>query len=235
MVEANRTADYSHLNVSEINAPTLVDTVAEHLRGSILAGQFSPGERLYEAALARQFGISRGPIREALALLEGDGLVENEPRKGKFVRALDERIIDEIYSLRRALEPYAAEIIIESLNREIRDSLDEALDGIRLAAETGDRYQMARSDLAFHHRLYQLSGHRPLLRVWDDIVSGSLQMLVSITTPTHPIGDSVLNHQLIIDSIASGDPERTRAILVRHIEDGWERARVAVKELSSDS
>jgi DNA-binding GntR family transcriptional regulator len=59
--------------------------------------------------------------------------------------------------------------------------------------------------------------------------------LVSITTPTHPIGDSVLNHQLIIDSIASGDPERTRAILVRHIEDGWERARVAVKELSSDS
>jgi DNA-binding GntR family transcriptional regulator len=235
MAEANRTADYSHLNVSEINAPTLVDTVAEHLRGSILAGQFSPGERLYEAALARQFGISRGPIREALALLEGDGLVENEPRKGKFVRALDERIIDEIYSLRRALEPYAAEIIIESLNREIQDSLDEALDGIRLAAETGDRYQMARSDLAFHHRLYQLSGHRPLLRVWDDIVSGSLQMLVSITTPTHPIGDSVLNHQVIIDSIASGDPERTRAILVRHIEDGWERARVAVKELSSDS
>lgn len=235
MAEANRTADYSHLDVSEINAPTLVDTVAEHLRASILAGQFSPGERLYEAALARQFGISRGPIREALALLEGDGLVENEPRKGKFVRALDERIIDEIYSLRRAIEPYAAEIIIESLNREIQDSLDDALEGIRLAAETGDRYQMARSDLAFHHRLYQLSGHRPLLRVWDDIVSGSLQMLVSITTPTHPVGDSVLNHQLIIDSIASGDPERTREILVRHIEDGWERARVAVKELSSDS
>lgn len=235
MVDVGRTADYSHLNVSEIKAPTLVDTVAEHLRGSILAGQFSPGERLYEAALAREFGISRGPIREALALLEGDGLVENEPRKGKFVRALDGRIIDEIYSLRRALEPYAAEIVIASLTTEIQDSLNDALDGIRAAAETGDRYQMARSDLAFHHRLYELSGHRPLLRVWDDIVSGSLQMLVSITSPTHPVGDSVRNHQIIIDSIMSGDIAETRAILVQHIEDGWERARVAVKELSNGS
>ncbi|MDH3190656.1 MAG: hypothetical protein OEM39_08495, partial [Acidimicrobiia bacterium] len=59
------------------------------------------------------------------------------------------------------------------------------------------------------------------------------QMLVSITTPTHPVGDSVRNHQIIIDSITSRDKDRTRTILVQHIEDGWERARVAVKELSN--
>ncbi len=230
---ANRTADYSHLNASALKAPTLVDTVADHLKGSILSGQFSPGERLYEAALAREFGISRGPIREALALLEGDGLVENEPRKGKFVKSLDGRIIDEIYSLRRAVEPYAAEIIIESLTDELKTSLDEALDGVRAAAKKEDRLEMAMSDLAFHQRLYELSGHRPLLKVWEDIVSGSLQMLVSITTPTHPVGDSVRNHQVIIDAIGERDVELTKSLLVRHIEDGWERASIAVKELAT--
>ncbi len=232
MAQPNRTADYSHLNASHLRAPTLVDTVADHLRDAILAGHFAPGERLFEAALAREFGISRGPIREALALLEGDGLVVNEPRKGKFVRALDARTIDELYSLRRVLEPYAAELIIESLTDDARASLDRALDTIRTASQRGDRNELARSDLAFHKTLFELSDHRPLLKVWQDVVSGSLQMLVSYTTPTHPVGDSVKNHQIIIDSIVDKDIDKTHAILVRHIEDGWERARTAVRELT---
>ncbi len=234
MAQPTRTADYSHLNASRLKAPTLVDTVADHLRDSILAGHFAPGERLFEAALAREFGISRGPIREALALLEGDGLVENEPRRGKFVRALDARTIDEIYSLRRVLEPYAAELIIDSLNDEIRESLDAALDEIRIASKSADRNDLARSDLAFHRKLFELSDHRPLMKVWQDVVSGSLQMLVSFTTPTHPVGDSVKNHQIIIDGIVDKDVAKTHAILVQHIEDGWERARTAVRELTDD-
>lgn len=235
MADRSRTADYSHLSGSQVKAPTLVDTVADHLRSSILAGNFAPGERLFEAALAREFGISRGPIREALALLEGDGLVENQPRRGKFVRGLNARIIDEIYSLRSVLEPYAAELLIENLTEDIERALFEALDTIQSAAATGDVSAIARSDLALHRRLYELTDHRPLQRVWEDIVSGSLQMLVNITTPTHQLTDPVRNHEEIVRSIVAGDLDETRRILKLHIEDGWRRASSAVREIATQS
>jgi DNA-binding GntR family transcriptional regulator len=231
MTQRDRTADYSHLSGSDLKAPTLADAVADQLRAAIVAGDFAPGERLYEAALAREFRISRGPIREALAVLEGDGLVENERRKGKFVRPLDERIIDEIYSLRRVLEPYAAELIIDSLTDETHQALDGAVDAIEEASKTGDLAAMARSDLAFHQRLYELTAHRPLQRVWEDIISGSLQMLVSITTPTHTPSDPLKNHKEIVNCIASGDHRKTRDVLIEHIEDGWKRASSAIQGL----
>jgi DNA-binding GntR family transcriptional regulator len=233
-VNRERTADYSRLSGADFRAPTLADAVADQLRTAILSGEFAPGERLYEAALAREFGISRGPIREALALLEGDGLVENEPRKGKFVRPLDERIIDEIYSLRRALEPYAADLIIDSLDDSKQVSLDAAVRMIDDASASGDVAAVARSDLAFHKRLYELTDHRLLQRVWEDIISGSLQMLVSITTPTHMLSDPVKNHEEIVACIRSSDKQKTRDVLVEHIEDGWTRAREAIKALTAE-
>jgi GntR family transcriptional regulator of gluconate operon len=235
MTDRDRKVDYSHLSGFDLKAPTLADAVADQLRSAILAGQFAPGERLYEAALAREFGISRGPIREALALLEGDGIVENEPRKGKFVRPLDSRVIDEIYSLRRVLEPYAAELIMDSLTEQKHQALNEAVEAIEQASKTADVAAIARSDLAFHRKLYELTEHRPLQRIWEDTISGLLQMLVSITTSTHVPSDPVRNHEEIVSCIASGDHLKTHDVLIEHIEDGWKRASAAVQVLNADT
>lgn len=231
MSDHRRTADYSHLKAGDLETRTLVDNVTDHLRASILAGQFSPGERLFEAALAREFGISRGPIREALALLEGDGLVESEPRKGKFVRRLDARVIDEVYSLRGVLEPYAAELLIDNLSDAIREALKKALEPIAAAANTGDIEEIARSDLAFHRQLYELTDHSLLQRAWTDLISGSLQMLVNITTPTHQLTAPLENHERIVFAIISGDKKTTLDVLTRHVEDGWDRARSAIRRV----
>ena len=231
MGRTTRTADYSHLGGDEIRAPTLVDTVAERLRASILSGQLAPGERLYEAALAREFGISRGPIREALALLEGDGLVVNEPRRGKFVREIDARIIDEIYSLRRVLEPYAAELVIESMSDNSERVLRAGVAFIEESAATGDLVAIARSDLAFHRTMYELTDHRPLERAWHELIAGSLQMLVNITTPTHALGDPVRNHEQIVDSLVASDIAATQQLVIDHVEDAWKRANAAVIDL----
>ncbi len=235
MAERDRKVDYSHLSGFDLKAPTLADAVADQLRSAILSGHFAPGERLYEAALAREFGISRGPIREALALLEGDGIVENEPRKGKFVRLLDSRMIDEIYSLRRVLEPYAAELIIDELTEDKHRALNEAVDTIDEASKTADVGAIALSDLAFHRKLYELTDHRPMQRIWEDTISGPLQMLVSITTPTHVPTDPVRNHAEIVNCIVSGDRRKARDILIEHIEDGWKRASAAVQHLPVDT
>lgn len=223
MADSTRTADYSHLSDIESRAPRLVDTVTERLRSAILTGQLAPGERLYEAALARQFGISRGPVREALALLEGDGLVFNEPRRGKFVRELDGRIIDEVYSLRRVLEPYAAEVVMESMTEASEEALRAIVAEIDDAAKAGDLAGVARCDLAFHRTLYELTDHRPLRRAWHDLIAGSLEVLANLTAPTHPEGDPVRNTEEIVDSLVSGDTEATRQLVIKHVEDGWKR------------
>src|SRR5688500_7573882 len=98
-----------------ITSRTLVDTVVEPLRDSMLSGRFAQGDGLVEAGRAREIAISRGPIREALALVEKDGIVVNVPRRGKFLPAFDAQTIDEIYSLRKVLEPYAVQLLIATL------------------------------------------------------------------------------------------------------------------------
>lgn len=227
-----RSDTYSHLGMPEITAPTMAETVASTLRESILNGDFSPGERLYEAALARELGISRGPIREALALLEGDGLVENIPRRGKFVQQIDSRTIDEIYSLRRILEPYAAELIIEGLSVETEQTIRTSLAEIYTAIAGGDAAEVAERDIAFHALIYTLTGHRPLMRAWDDIISNKLTMLVRITTKTHDtISDPGKNHEAIIDAIVSRDSDKCRLLLVEHIDDAWNRAKSSLRDV----
>lgn len=233
MANSTRTADYSHLSGSDIKAPTLVDTVTERLRSSILTGQLAPGERLYEAALAREFGISRGPVREALALLEGDGLVVNEPRRGKFVRELGPRVIDEIYSLRRVLEPYAAELVADAMDEATEATLRSAVSDIEAATSSGDLVAVARSDLAFHRMVYVLTDHRPLLQAWDDLIAGSLQMLVNITTPTHSTGATARNHEEIVETLVSGRVDDVKKLFIEHVEDAWERASAAMADLDA--
>jgi len=222
---------YSHLGIPEITVPTLVETGADRLRRAILDGHFAPGERLYEAALAREFEISRGPIREALALLEGDGLVENIPRRGKFVQRLDARTVDEIYSLRKVLEPYAAELLVESLSPETEKAIRGSLTEIYEAIASGDASQVAVRDIAFHAMTYKLTDHRLLIRAWDDIISNKLTMLVRITTKTHDtILDTGKNHEEIVNAIVSRDTDRCRLLLVEHIDDAWRRAKSALSE-----
>jgi DNA-binding GntR family transcriptional regulator len=216
---------YSHLGMDQLVAPTLVDTAADALRTWIFAGKFAPGERLYEAALARQFGMSRGPLREALALLEGDGLVENVPRRGKFVTNPDARTIDEIYSLRRLVEPYAAELVIEKLDGSGESVLMQAVANLTAAVNGGEAVEVARCDIDFHAHIYALAGHDPLERTWREIIANKLRLLVNDTTKTHDIADPGPNHQLIVDAILARDVDKTRLLLVDHIDDGWTRAR----------
>ena len=212
-----------------ITSRTLVDTVVEQLRDSILSGRFAPGERLVEAELARELAISRGPIREALALLEKDGIVVNVPRRGKYLPAFDVKTIDEIYSLRKVLEPYAVQLLIGALTDAKRGSLQESLDAIREAADANDVLLLAERDIDFHNRLYELAEHELLRKVWTEAVSGKLRMLLNVTVRTHPLASTVDNHRVIVDAIVAKDTRRARKLISDHIDDAWQRAKSALE------
>ncbi len=212
-----------------ITSRTLVDTVVEQLRESILSGRFAPGERLVEAELARELAISRGPIREALALLEKDGIVVNVPRRGKFLPAFDRQTIDEIYSLRKVIEPYAVQLLIGSLTDVKRAGLQESLGAIKEAADANDVLGLAQRDIDFHNRIYELSNHDLLLKVWTEAISGKLRMLLNVTVRTHPLASTVDNHRVIVDAIVAKDSRRARKLISDHIDDAWQRAKSALE------
>jgi DNA-binding GntR family transcriptional regulator len=206
--------------------PTLVDSVADALRTSILSGLIGPGERLVEAELARELRVSRGPVREALALLGKEGIVINVPRHGKSVQAFTPRLVDEIYSLRMVLEPYAVSRVIANLDDSTQERLEAALAAIAQAAGGNDAYTLARFDIGFHHLLYELADHDLLMRAWQENIAGRLQILLNVTTRSlRTLVDAEENHRRLLEPILARDEKRARAALQTHIQEAAERAR----------
>ncbi len=215
--------------VNRLSRETLGLTALEALRASIMGGEFALGEHLIETALAEQLGISRGPLREALALLEKDGLIESFPHRGRYVVDFNTTDVDEYYGLRKVLETYAVELLIKRADRNSDRILQRAWSRIRDAADKGDSRRLALSDLAFHDALYQLTGDSVLISVWTQCVAGRLRMLVNLATDAHaPMGEESGNHRLILEAILGRDVRAARAHVSRHVDDAWSRIRRAV-------
>jgi DNA-binding GntR family transcriptional regulator len=216
----------SRHGLDPVSTPTLVESVAASIRQSILAGRFSPGERLVEAELARELGVSRGPIREALALLTKDGIVTNVPRRGKFVQGFTPRLVDELYSLRRVLEPYAVSLIIEKLDDSARQRLEGAVAEIALSVAADDAQLLAQRDVAFHDLLYEIADHELLERAWLESIAGKLRILLNVTTRTlSALSDAERQHRDLLEPILAKDKRLARRRIEVHIDEAWERAR----------
>ena len=215
----------NHRTFDPTATPTLVDSVADALRTSILSGLIGPGERLVEAELARELRVSRGPVREALALLGKEGIVVSVPRHGKFVQEFTPRLVDEIYTLRIVLEPYAVSRVIANLDDSARERLGAALVAIAEAAGGNDAYTLARCDIGFHNLLFELADHDLLMRAWQENIAGRLQILLNVTTRSlRTLVDAEQNHCRLLEPILARDEQRARAALEQHIQEAAERA-----------
>lgn len=142
---------------------TITDSVVEALRSEILTGRLGPGEHLHQARLAQRFGISRIPMRDALARLEGDGLVVIDARRGAHVVELSTDDVEEIYDIRLQLEPVATRLAVARMaDEDVRRLiyLSEAMDAV-----AGDPVVGQRSRRTFYEGLYQLSGRSRLVSV----------------------------------------------------------------------
>ena len=219
-------ASTNHRSFDPTATPTLVDSVADALRTSILSGLIGPGERLVEAELARELRVSRGPVREALALLGQEGIVISVPRHGKFVQAFTPRLLDEIYSLRLVIEPYAVSRVIANLNDDAQARLEAALVAIAQAASGNDVYTLARCDIGFHHLLYELADHDLLMRAWQENIAGRLQILLNVTTRSlRTLVDAEENHRRVLEPILARDEARARVAIEEHIQEAAAGAR----------
>jgi DNA-binding GntR family transcriptional regulator len=197
--------------------------VADALRELILRGHFSPGDQLREPQLAESFGVSRGPVRDALTELAREGLVDVRPHRTATVTRLTTTDLEEIYSLRLALETLAVRCAARRVEpADLRD-LEHAVSTLRQLASTRcTARDVARADLAFHDALYAAAGHRRLELAWRGLRS---QIYVFLLTRNLTRRDFttrlVADHEAILEAIRTHDETAAVRLVEEHAREPY--------------
>src|SRR3981081_1982432 len=154
---------------------------AETIREMVLSGELRPGDRLVEERFTDELGISRPPLREALRVLEQEGLVLSMPRRGVIVTPLSAQDVYEIFTLRTTYERMAIELGVPCKDPELLARVRPAAHARAHASKAEDRGQFVRSAFEFHSSIVGLARHRRL----EDAYRGlSLQLHISIAAHT---------------------------------------------------
>lgn len=212
-----------------VNAPKrsseqhLAPRIATALKQLIYEGEFAPGERLNEAALALRMGTSRGPIREALRALAGWGLVTPVPNRGVFVRSLSVREMLEVYDLRALVFGFAAERAAEratAADCRALEALLEAMDAASAADDGGRYYEL---NLDFHARILELSGSQRAAQAYGDYVKELHLFRRRYFDGPGNMKRSNEQHRQLVEAIARGAGAKARAVAERHVLEGRQR------------
>ncbi len=198
----------------------LSNAVVLQLKALIHAGEFKPGERLNEAALALRMGTSRGPIREALKVLAGLGLVTPIPNRGVFVRQLSMREMSEVYELRALVFGYAAQQACDRLSEGHRLQFDQLLAQMDAACSAGDGEGYYEINLRFHALVLEVSDNRRAVQAYDDYVKELHFVRRRYFDVLGNMRRSNVEHRAIYDGIACGDAARARAAAEQHVLSG---------------
>ncbi|WP_433171162.1 GntR family transcriptional regulator [Actinoallomurus sp. CA-150999] len=193
--------------------PPLRDQVAGELRSRIADGRVAPGERLYEKAIADELGVSRLPVREAIRMLQSEGLVSVQPRRGVLVRRLNRQAVQDLFDVREALEVLAARLAAERADQAALRRLEELVEVGRRALDDGDDQAIAASNTAFHDSIYQLAGNALIPEVLDPLM-GRLHWLFRQNVEPERV---FLEHQELYRALAAHDPEQAADVALQHI------------------
>jgi len=203
----------------------LSDEVARRLRRAIKGGDLPPGKRLVEQELAENLRVSRMPVRIAIQKLIDEGLVFKEPRRGAFVHTFSSKELDEVYSIRVALEKLVVQFAVPNWSSEVKAELEGIVVQMRLAASEDDRQTGYELDTRFHSILWQLSQHSILIEVVSSLRSRISRFLVeanNVLSPTE-LNHHVEAHQTLVNVLNKGDIERAKDAIADHILDAHER------------
>ncbi len=208
---------------SSARAAILSQTVVSELKRLIYSGEVAPGERLNEATLALKMGTSRGPIREAMKVLAGLGLVTSIPNRGMFVRQLSVRDMVEVYELRAVVFAFAAERACENFSKQDAPAFEQLLNDMDAACEAGDGTLYYELNLAFHELILDLSGNKRAKQAYDDYVKELHLFRRKYFNASSNMHNSNTEHRKIYQAISSGSPARAWTAAQRHVLGGRSR------------
>lgn len=194
--------------------------IAEQLRAAIFSGALAPGAPLIETSLAKQFDVSRGPLREALRQLAEEGLIITVPYTGTHVISLSVDDCREIHSMRVTLECFAFELAWDRRDDAFRRDLLGRHDRLIAAIDAGDDRESILAELELHGLIYEASGHHLLQRTWQGL-RGRLQLYWAAHHRAHAIrGPKRDAHESYISAALGDDFQALRAEITDHMRRG---------------
>ena len=221
----SESTERSALTLSPPTRRSLSDEVLESLREAILGGRLAPGEQLRENLLAELIGVSRGPVRDALRQLEREGLVIMRRNRTAFVARLSRQDVDEVYSLRNALECLAVQYACRNATDADWNEMQAVIDAMGAYTDHGmTEQEAAELDLRFHDVLYQAGKHQRLVGCWSDLRPQIHVFLLTRNVANADFRDvAVRGHQEILDALKDRDENRAVSIIEKHLQIGYAR------------
>ena len=212
-----------HAKIALLQSSSLTTVVQQEIERAILVGEYAPGTKLTEAALADRLGVSRGPIREAFRMLEEAGLLRNEKNRGVFVRdiPIDEAV--EIFDLRAAMDELVGRQLARAITPAQLKEIKALVDQMEKAVKADDTRQYHLLNLQFHDRLVEMAGNRKLTAIYRKLIK-ELSLFRRLNLADGwllPI--SAGEHRSIVKAIASGDAEAAGRAMFDHVMESKER------------
>lgn len=212
----------------------LSDQVKDRLLEAILTGEYPPGSRIVETRVAREFGISQAPVREALRSLASLGLVEMRPHRGAWVRQPSREELIEAVHVRGILEAYAAEVAASRIDDKCVEKLEGLLQDMRDLAEEGDALAQAHKNAEFHETVVKAADNETLMRTWK-LLEPFTQTYLTATAPGVDLGWLAGRHVEILDALRARDPEAASNATRKHLAQAAEiKGRLAGAGSSAD-
>jgi len=205
------------VKIRHLKRENLHDAVVRLIEEALLAGELQPGDRIVEAELARQAGISRGPVRQAIRQLVGEGILVSYPSKGTFVIQWTPQAVEEAYTLRAILERFVIQEAIRRVTPEEIVQLQATVDEMDRSASLDDPRALIRLDIQFHEQLYVLSGHALVQRMLSQL-RRTLYCLMAMDRGYAVHRDEIAaDHQSIVDALEARDATAAGQIIADHI------------------
>jgi len=195
---------------------TLSDVVRAHIRDGILSGHYSPGQKLSETEIANIIGISRSPIREAIKVLEAEGLLVSETRKGLMIANPNRQQTLEIFQYREALEGLASELACTTITNEELDELKDLVDKVD-GAIGATRAELVRNNQDFHQIIYAATQNKYLIES-----TGTLKTLLALLpatsyNQTNRRETIVIEHRQILEALRQRDAVLAKVVTKNHV------------------
>ncbi|AHV98937.1 GntR family transcriptional regulator [Paenibacillus sabinae] len=211
--------DFENFQFKKNDTVSLRQFVYQEIREAIIKGHLEPGARIREMEISKQMNVSRGPIREAIRILEQEGLVISHPyRETVVVDLSEEEVIHLLVPTRRNFELFAAQKAASVLTADDFAYLDNIILNMQEASDQDDLDRLSNLDLKFHERIVEQCVSPAMFRIWNSI-SGKLHARFLIQGYSHSSLQTVVEeHREMLQLIRSGDKERIEQHLQTHIK-----------------
>lgn len=208
----------------------LRDVVFQTLRTAILKGDLKPGERLMELQLASKLGVSRTPIREAIRMLEQEGLARTIPRKGAEVAGMTEKDMEDVLQIRCVLEELAARLSCENITDDEMRELKIAMVAFEEKTREGNVVELAKADVTFHDIIYRAADNPKLLVLLNNLREQMYRYRTEYMKDDriHPV--LIREHKEMVKALENRDQELVAREVRQHLKNQEEVMKKIIRD-----